>query len=436
MPQIVIIKADGSEDYTTVASWTASSDYSTDWGVGNKATGKISGEIVETATINKVETPNGSLLTANDGEEYDGTNSGTCARLISSETALTLRDNGLEISGFFIQSTGNTTALKVGAFEGIDADIHDIGVKASSNTSSAHSIVTYSAAPFAGNLERIIIEESGGYGLWIRDAATGTIDHITSVDANTSNNGFRDGVRSDDSNNVLTNVFSLISPLSVAAADSFFGSYSPSSDYNAGDDSTAPGANSLDNRSTADLAGYAGGDFRISSSSDLATAGSGGGFIGASLQSDGGPGLTSTITELGPSFGESISATLTAQLSASITESGPSFTDSIDVILTSLTIAAGITEDGPSFTESVGTNILQNIEASTTEQGPLFNESISANIAQDITASATESGPSFNETIIAAMPVTITVNHKNIVRVKRSINSVTIARKSNIKRVR
>jgi hypothetical protein len=59
-------------------------------------------------------------------------------------------------------------------------------------------------------------------------------------------------------------------------------------DYNASNDTSSPGANSVDNITTADLVDYAGGDYRTKASSSLATAGSGGTFIGAFLEESGG----------------------------------------------------------------------------------------------------------------------------------------------------
>ena len=283
MPQIVTIGSGG--DYSTVASWVASSDYSTDWGVGNKATGQITGQIPETATINTAVTPNGALLTAFPGEEYDSTNSATCAGLVSSGTPLTLRDNGLEVSFIFLDTTGASIALRPGSFEGIDADIHDIGVKSGLSSNAATGIETYSGAAFTGNLERVVVEGAGGRGVWLRNLCTGTIDHLTIVDAGANGSAFRYGLENDNAANVVTNILVLMH--ASATAVGFNGTFPAGADFNAGSNGSAPGANSLDNRTTADLVNYAGGDLRTASGSALATAGSGGGFIGAFLESGG-----------------------------------------------------------------------------------------------------------------------------------------------------
>ena len=294
MPQIVTIGSGG--DYSTVASWVASSDYSTDWGVGNKATGQITGIITEAVTINTATTPNGALLTAFPDEEYDGTNSATCAGLVSSGITLALRDNGLEVSFIFVETTNdNMIAIRLGAFEAVDTDLHDVGAKSGLLGNGGVAIETYASAAFTGNIERVITEGSGGFGLNLRNACTGTLDHITVIDAAANGSGFRDGIFSASATTTITNTLVLLASTAAGGAESFAGSYSASSDFNAGDDTTAPGSNSLDNRTTADLANYAGADFRTASGSALEAAGSGGGFIGAYLESSSGISLSVTL---------------------------------------------------------------------------------------------------------------------------------------------
>ena len=101
-------------------------------------------------------------------------------------------------------------------------------------------------------------------------------------------------------------------------------------------------------------------------------------------------------------------------------------------------ISIEVTESGPSFTESIAATLTETltINADIAEQGPSFTESININVIGDRIASIVESGPSFVESIIASIPITITVNPKNIIRVKRKDNTVIIKRKSNIIRVR
>tara|TARA_R110002012_G_scaffold273575_1_gene459479 strand:+ start:1985 stop:3127 length:1143 start_codon:yes stop_codon:yes gene_type:complete len=148
--------------------------------------------------------------------------------------------------------------------------------------------------------------------------------------------------------------------------------------------------------------------------------------------------ITGSIGESGPAFTESISATLsTLTIQGNITESGPSFTDSISVdVQASLGLNASIAELGPSFTESVQASLDKAIEANISEYGPSFTDSIAISLTSEIDASIGEYGPSFIEGLSAKIPVKISVNAKNTIKVKRSANTVKIKRKSNILRVK
>jgi hypothetical protein len=238
---------------------------------------------------------------------------------------------------------------------------------------------------------------------------------------------------------------------------------------NGGQDIDSAGGFTLNDVATEDLTGtytgytsselvnFATGNLQTGSTSDLATLGSP--FIGAILEAS--SGISLTVTELGPSFSDSINISLSANITSTITESGPSFADNISATLSTLTIQASITESGPLFTESASINVTPsasinasisevgpsftdsisvdlgvNLSATITELGPGFTDSISINITKDITASITESGPSFADIINVFVPIKITINPKNIVRVKRKENTVRIKRKSNLIRVR
>ena len=165
----------------------------------------------------------------------------------------------------------------------------------------------------------------------------------------------------------------------------------------------------------------------------------------------GGGGISLSVTETGPSFTESINTTLTAAINVSITESGPNFTESIAATLTALTISADITEIGPSFTESINATVTTavgisvsiaevgpsftesigallgvNLNTAITEQGPSFSESATVSAIKEITLLITETGPSFTESINVTLPITVTVNPKNVIQVKRKSNTVII----------
>lgn len=195
------------------------------------------------------------------------------------------------------------------------------------------------------------------------------------------------------------------------------------------DDGT--GSNAITETTKTDIfENYATGDYRIKPTSSVGVAGAGA-FINSS-----GSGISIGVTEAGPSFTESINTNLSVNITGAIVENGPAFTEAVNVTLTSLTLQANITESGPPFTESITSNLGVNITSVITELGPSFTESININVIGDRVASIVESGPSFVESIIASIPITITVNPKNIIRVKRKDNTVIIKRKSNIIRVR
>ena len=238
------------------------------------------------------------------------------------------------------------------------------------------------------------------------------------------------------------------SPLNYSIASNI------ANDFNASNDASAPGTNTQ-SISTSDFVDYVNDNFNIDPVSPLFALGVGADLVPASggisiAVAEIGPSftesintnlsvnITSAITENGPAFTEAVNVTLTSlTLQASIVESGPSFTESITATLTeTLTINADIAEQGPSFTESITASLGVNITSAITELGPSFTESININVIGDRIASIVESGPSFVESIIASIPITITVNPKNIIRVKRKDNTVIIKRKSNIIRVR
>ena len=66
------------------------------------------------------------------------------------------------------------------------------------------------------------------------------------------------------------------------------------------------------------------------------------------------------------------------------------------------------------------------IDVSVTELGPSFIESVNAIVFGDLSASIAESGPSFTESVLATVPIIITINPKNIIRVRRKSNIIRV----------
>ncbi|MCP4987591.1 MAG: hypothetical protein GY928_16490 [Colwellia sp.] len=122
------------------------------------------------------------------------------------------------------------------------------------------------------------LAEGGNLGFNTGPFTGGAIDKCTVID---SSNGYSKGGASRQL--ILTDSLYVGAGSFISGTNNF----DATSDYNAGSDTTAPGSNSLDNRTTSDLADYVGGDYRTASASALATAGSVD-FIGAFLGSGGG----------------------------------------------------------------------------------------------------------------------------------------------------
>tara|TARA_R110002051_G_scaffold324424_2_gene421606 strand:+ start:10153 stop:11616 length:1464 start_codon:yes stop_codon:yes gene_type:complete len=126
----------------------------------------------------------------------------------------------------------------------------------------------------ANNLDiSYCIANKGTTGFDFGNYSTKTADHLTAV--NQISVGFDTGT----ANTTLTN------SLTIGASDPYLGTFNVASDYNACDSTDAPGANSLQNRTSADFKDFAGGDYRTSQSSILATSGLAGDFIGFALES-------------------------------------------------------------------------------------------------------------------------------------------------------
>jgi len=106
-----------------------------------------------------------------------------------------------------------------------------------------------------------------------------TADKLTSIDASAV------GIDTGTADTTITNSFSF------GSTDPWLGTFNASSSNNASDGTDAPGGSSLQNRTSADFANFAGNDFRTASGSALATAGTVD-FIGYALEVASGNTLT------------------------------------------------------------------------------------------------------------------------------------------------
>ena len=213
----------------------------------------------------------------------------------------------LRLENIGLKNTGTSSA------RGITSSVDDITISGVYATTAATSQPCFNVS----SGERILIEfcvgEGGATCLATGSFTGGDANNLTGID---NTNGYSKGGASRAL--ILTNSLYIGSGAFISGTNNF----NAASDYNAGSDTTAPGANSLDNRTTADFADYAGGDYRTASASALATAGDGvtSAFIGFALEAGGGGGITITPT-LGAISYSSQSATV-------------SLTGSVDVVTT------------------------------------------------------------------------------------------------------
>lgn len=260
MPQISVVGTGG--DYSTLAAWE-SAEAGSDYGAGNPAIAEITGSIAKENITGAWA--QGFIIRAKAGEEAI-TGSGT-AVLTGGGTIL-------------IPSTASTN------HEINDLTLNSLDVR----TSNASIVTTANRCAFSGdNFAR-----HANCTMRVNDSISTNVgrgfDATSGADAVAVNNTIV-GVGSGQYGFVrwkCTDCFV------YADAGSGYIATLSGSDYNASDDTSSPGANSLDNRTTADFADYAGGDYRTASGSALATSGSTGGVIGYLLETGGGTSITAT----------------------------------------------------------------------------------------------------------------------------------------------
>ncbi len=158
--------------------------------------------------------------------------------------------------------------------------------------------------------------------------------------------------------------------------------------------------------------------------------------VGAWEDQDAG-GITTTITESYQDFSESINVALQSNVSALITESYQDFSESVGVLIsTPGTVDSVITESYSDFSETINADVSVNLSVNITESYSDFSENIDVALIKDVSTTVTESYADFSESINIQLPVSIIVNPRNRVNVKKSINTVRINKTSNIVRVR
>ena len=160
------------------------------------------------------------------------------------------------------------------------------------------------------------------------------------------------------------------------------------------------GPNSSDNTigvdTTADMVDFANNDFRILSTSPLATAGENGTFVGAFLQASAPTGNTISVSSTMPSMSSSLSIDYTI----------PDSSASISSIMPSMTSALSINYSIPGNSASI-TSVMPSMQSSltVTQSAPQFNASVISTMPSMVSAlSITNLPPGNNLSISSIMP--------------------------------
>jgi len=247
MPQISTIGSGGT--YTTISAWAAA-ESGIDYGDGNPAIGEFLELLNENVAITGVFV-RGYILRAALGLELDKSNL-TTAVGNSNDTRPNISTPGAlaEFKNIIVSTSahGSTTDM---LYEDcyLDKDFKAQGKK-----------VTMRRTIHKGMSRALDASSNNAFAL---------AENCTAID-NTGTFAF---VR-----------FHCTNCLSIGGAAAGFAATVSGSDFNSSDDTTAPGSNSLHNRTTEDLVSYAGGDYRASDVSALATGGVGGTFIGFAVK--------------------------------------------------------------------------------------------------------------------------------------------------------
>ncbi len=454
MPQNAIIRADGTGDYTSPIAWEAgeqSSNY------GSITVGRLDGFFdlgSSNLDFNGTWSNGARLECFSSSTGFDGTERSLCG-VTSTNSGMTVR--------------GRSTLVQLAGLE-----IYNTGTGEPYQSTTGTPNFSHNGCLFHNPTVNVCIPANAASTSLLTNCVTVAKEHSTQVFNHVGCNHFSNTTSSVGSNGGSISNTVVVNALSGGCIRS-----GVTQSNNATTDSTGDTLTNIviaDNFVSSDPVGD--GDYRIKSGSLLDTNGIGSfveassGGLTASI-TESGPSFTeqisttlskaieASITELGPSFTESISSNLSVNITGSIGESGPAFTESISTTLSTLTIQGDIAESGPSFTESISIDVQaatglnasiaelgpsftesvqasldKAIEANISEYGPSFTDSIAISLTSQINASIGEYGPSFIEGLSVKIPVKISVNAKNTIKVKRSANTVKIKRKSNILRVK
>lgn len=237
------------------------------------------------------------VIKAAAGHEYNpATNAGFY--LTSSVGFNATLSNSQNFTEFYDIGVKNTRTLANGrGFDNFGAN--NVIRRCYSMTASSSGAICF----FLNNADALDISECLSYlgttGFDFGNNFTRTADKLTAIDASAV------GIDTGTADTTITN------SLTLGSSNPYLGTFNAASSNNAGSSTDTPGTSPQNNRTTSDLADYAGGDYRTASGSTLATAGVGGTWIGYALEAGGG-GVTADVefTITAPTFNASASATL------------------------------------------------------------------------------------------------------------------------------
>lgn len=435
MPQNAIIRADGTGDYTTIIAWEAGEQASN---YGSPAVGRVDGFFDQgaVALIITGGFANGARLEAFDSSiAFDGTKRQLCGltatqanRSIRCRQSISIEFEGLEIYSTGTASAGVIQCDNFGPVTATNCLVNASNNKIASNLITAGSVLvsenlSNTADPFTNtntlNTSSVFANSTDDIG----QSATITASDTVSVNTGTGS----DFDASDTLSNTASTDGTADTLTNIVIADNFVNS---------------------------DPLGS--GDYRIKSGSDLDTNG-----IGAFIQSSGGQ-IDAAVTEVLNSFEDTVTASISINVSSNVTESLNTFEDSssanvtpginvdIDVTETLSTfndlsqvtiteagqVSATITETLNTFEDNSIANISANIGAIVTESLNSFSDSVNAIIQKEVEAQVTEQLNAFSDSATIRLPINITINPKNVVRVARKQKTTRVLRRQNTVRVR
>ena len=176
----------------------------------------------------------------------------------------------LRMENFGLKNLGTVTSAR-----GYLGSQHDCQFEGMYATVSGTTQICYNSSAGERCVWRNCLAEGGKTGITFGNFSGATVDNLTVIDS-------LFGYSKSAANRTVT----ITNSLYIGSGDFYdVNSFGGGSDYNASSGTAPSGANSLGSRTTADLADYAGNDYRTASGSALATAGASGTYIGFQLES-------------------------------------------------------------------------------------------------------------------------------------------------------